>query len=152
MHHNWIISSYFTSFYRLGCSGLYQPRSWQLSRMFSTLPLLQCHVLRIANCHCRQTRYYLLVLWSILMSIFTLMAFMVPSGLQAETARPFTFFNSSGAIQPDFLDYWGNAYRPVLYSFGSIHLILSIWMLLEYFIINWPNFRLPSLYYDLVAR
>ena len=86
------------------------------------------------------------------MSIFTLMAFMVPTGLQAETTRPFNFFNSSGAIQPDFLAYWGNAYRPVLYTFGSIHLILSIWMVLEYFIINWPNFRLPSLYYNLVAR
>jgi hypothetical protein len=86
------------------------------------------------------------------MSIFTLMAFMVPTDLQAETARPFTFFNSSGAIQPDFLAYWGSAYRPVLYTFGSIHLILSIWMLLEYFIINWPNFRLPSIYYSLVAR
>ena len=139
---------------RLDCSGLSPPRSSQLSRMFSTqyTYYYKSNVMWIAIFHCSQTRYYLLIFWSILMSIFTLMAFMVPTDLEAQTARPFTFFNSSGAIQPDFLSYWGSAYRPVLYTFGSIHLILSRWMLLEYFIINWPNFRLPSLYYNLLAR
>ena len=80
------------------------------------------------------------------------MAFVVPTNLQAETVRPFTFLNASGAIQPEFLSYWQGAYRPVLYTFGSVHLILSIWMVLEYFIVKWPNFRLPSLYYTLVSR
>jgi hypothetical protein len=83
------------------------------------------------------------------MSVLTLMAFMIPEDLQEN--RTFTFFNASGAIQPDFLDYWRGAYRPVLYTFGTFHLILSIWMALEYFIINWPNFRLPPVYYSLKA-
>ena len=99
---------------------------------------------------CRLERHRLLVLWSILMSVFTLMAFMIPENLIEN--RSFTFFNASGAIQPDFLGYWRDAYRPVLYTFGTFHLILSIWMVLEYFIINWPNFRRPKVYYSLKAQ
>lgn len=102
----------------------------------------------------RQTRYTLLVLWSILMSIFTLMAFAIPDQISKEErgALFYTFFNASGAIQPSFLRYWGEAYRPVLYVFGTVHLIMSIWMVLEYFIVNWPNFRLPSLFYSIVTK
>ena len=82
------------------------------------------------------------------------MAFVIPDVLSDEDRRSlvYTFFNASGPIQPNFLGYWGNAYRPVLYVFGVGHLILSIWMVLEYFILNWPNFRLPSLYYSIVSR
>ena len=102
------------------------------------------------NFVCRLQRHILLVLWTILMSVFTLMAFMIPDDLKEN--HIFTFFNASGAIQPDFLGYWRGAYRPVLYTFGIFHLILSIWMVLEYFIITWPNFRLPSMYYSLRKR
>lgn len=82
------------------------------------------------------------------------MAFVIPDRLSDDERQSlvYTFFNSSGAIQPDFLSFWRGAYRPVLYVFGSIHLILSIWMVLEYFIINWPNFKLPSIYYSLITR
>ena len=88
------------------------------------------------------------------MSIFTLMAFTAPVDLNKERSDyyEFTFSDTAGAIHPHFLSYWRGAYRPVLYTFGSIHLILSIWMVLEYFVINWPNFRLPSIYYSFIAR
>lgn len=81
------------------------------------------------------------------MNIFTLMAFAIPEGNLTSTQRSaivYTFLNASGAIQPVFLSYWNGAYQPVLYSFGSIHLILSIWMVLDYFVVNWPYFKLPS--------
>lgn len=40
---------------------------------------------------------------------------------------------------------WFSEY--LLYIFGSLHLFFSLWMLLEYFIINWPNFSLPRILY-----
>ena len=104
----------------------------------------------------RSQRHILLILWSILMSIFTLMAFMIPNDpdqlSELVLNSSFNFFSASGAIQPKFLRYWQNAYRPVLYTFGSVHLFLSIWMFLEYFIVNWPNFKLPNLCYSLMTR
>lgn len=83
------------------------------------------------------------------------MAFAIPDPLSDEVRQSliYTFANASGAIKPAFIRYWGDgAYQPVLYTFGSIHLILSIWMVLEYFIINWPNFRLPSFFYSVLTR
>ena len=82
------------------------------------------------------------------------MAFAIPESLSDDERSSlfYTFYNASGAIRPDFLQYWGDgAYPPVLYTFGSIHLILSIWMVLEYFIVNWPNFRLPSFFYSVLT-
>ena len=40
----------------------------------------------------------------------------------------------------------------VLYAYGIVHLILSLWMVLEYFVVNWPNFRLPKFYYRLKSQ
>ena len=116
-----------------------------------------CALLRLlpACLSYRKTRYYLLVFWSILMSIFTLMAFAIPDPLSdvQRKALVYVFSNASGAIKPAIISYWRDgAYPVVLYTFGSIHLILSIWMVLEYFIINWPNFRLPSLFYSVITR
>ena len=115
------------------------------------------YILCILTVHlsCRKTRYYLLVFWSILMSIFTLMAFAIPDPLSDEKRMSlvYIFSNASGAIKPAFITYWREgSYPPVLYTFGSVHLILSIWMVLEYFIINWPNFRLPSFFYYVLTR
>jgi hypothetical protein len=36
----------------------------------------------------------------------------------------------------------------LLYILGGIHLLFSLWMLLEYFVINWPNFSLPRIVYS----
>ena len=79
------------------------------------------------------------------------MAFTVPNQLRSPSF-PYTFFNASGAIEPEYLSYWRGAYRPVKLVFGSFHLLLSIWMVLEYFVVNWPNFKLPRLYYYFITR
>ena len=102
----------------------------------------------------RSERHILLVLWSILMSIFTLMAFTIPKQLRDQSfpENITGFLDASGAIRPEFEEYFQHAYRPVLYIFGSGHLLLSIWMSLEYFIVNWPNFKLPNFYYSLMTR
>lgn len=35
----------------------------------------------------------------------------------------------------------------LLYGFGGLHLFFSLWMLLEYFTVNWFNFGLPRIVY-----
>ena len=35
-------------------------------------------------------------------------------------------------------------YFVILYMLGSVHLLFSIWMVTEYFLLNWNNFVLPS--------
>ena len=35
-------------------------------------------------------------------------------------------------------------YYIALYILGSVHLLVSIWMVTEYFMLNWNNFVLPS--------
>ena len=54
-----------------------------------------------------------------------------------------TFEESIGAFVPAFPDW----FRIVLFLFGAIHLFFSLWMLIEYFLINWKNFRLPHFFY-----
>ena len=56
----------------------------------------------------------------------------------------YSFSNASGAIKPDADDWFEDN---VLYIFGTFHLILSLWMLVEYFVVNKPNFVLPRLFY-----
>ena len=36
-------------------------------------------------------------------------------------------------------------YRPVLYTLGSIHLILAMWMILQYYAKHWTNLRFEVL-------
>ena len=100
----------------------------------------------------RSQRHILLVLWSIFMSILTLMAFTVPDHLRETSFSFLTFFNASGPIQPQYLPYWRGSYGQVKLVFGSFHLFLSLWMFLEYIIVNWPNFKLPRLYYAFITR
>ncbi len=44
--------------------------------------------------------------------------------------------NQTLAIQPDRPDWLAD----FLYAFGAIHLILSLWMVIEYYAVNWPHF------------
>ena len=37
----------------------------------------------------------------------------------------------------------------VFFVLGAIHLFLSLWIVVEYFVINWPHFRLPGFCYTL---
>ena len=39
-------------------------------------------------------------------------------------------------------------YYIALYILGSVHLLFSIWMVTEYFMLNWNNFVLPSFIYQ----
>ena len=48
-------------------------------------------------------------------------------------------------FRPDLRYPWFTYY--LLYILGGIHLFFSIWMLLEYFLTNWPNFSLPKILY-----
>jgi hypothetical protein len=80
------------------------------------------------------------------------MAFTVPDDLRGPFSPFITFFDASGAIRPQYLPYWRDTYGVVALVFGLFHLFLSLWMFLEYFVINWPNFKLPRLYYTFITR
>ncbi len=56
----------------------------------------------------------------------------------------FSFREAAGGIRPD-VDDWFEKY--LLYILGAFHLVLTLWMLVEYFVINLPNFVLPRYFY-----
>ena len=53
----------------------------------------------------------------------------------------FTLRNASGAVAPVVARWFGGI---LLYILGAFHLIFSLWMAVEYFVGNLPNFVLPS--------
>ena len=59
-----------------------------------------------------------------------------------------TFEQAAGTYFPE-VDNW---FTIVLYIFGAFHLFFSLWMLVEYFLINWKNFVLPQYFYYPIAR
>ena len=42
-----------------------------------------------------------------------------------------------------------NSYVIATFVLGALYFILTIWMLLEYFIVTWPHFVLPEILYTL---
>ncbi len=51
---------------------------------------------------------------------------------------------TAGSFTPNHI-YDG--YIILIYVFGSLHLLLSIWMVMEYFLLNWSSFVIPSSIY-----
>ena len=51
---------------------------------------------------------------------------------------------SVSPVRPEVDDWYGVW---ALCVFGSIHLLLSLWMVVEHFVDNWPNFVIPRVYY-----
>ena len=39
-----------------------------------------------------------------------------------------------------------------IYVLGSLHLLLAIWMVMEYFIVTWPHFVLPEFLYKICFK
>ena len=58
---------------------------------------------------------------------------------------------SGGAIKPDVQSYFRNY---LLYVLGGFHLFFSLWMFVEYFVVNYPNFvlPLPTFFYTVFKR
>ena len=58
---------------------------------------------------------------------------------------------SGGAIKPDVQSYFRNY---LLYLLGGFHLFFSLWMFVEYFVVNYPNFvfPLPNFFYTVFKR
>ncbi len=56
----------------------------------------------------------------------------------------YSVLEAAGPIRPDLDDWIG---KFALFILGPIHLVLSLWMLVEYFAVNWPNFVLPRYIY-----
>ena len=56
-----------------------------------------------------------------------------------------------GIIDLDNMDVfiW---YYIALYVLGSVHLLVSTWMVTEYFMLNWNNFVLPSFISKIVTK
>ncbi len=58
-----------------------------------------------------------------------------------EDHNRYSFKGASGAIRPE-VDTW---FYVALYVFGTLHLLFSLWMFVEYIIVNCPNFVYPRL-------
>lgn len=67
----------------------------------------------------------------------------------SHTLCSITLRDTAGAILPDE-DYRSWFFDVVLFVFGTFHLIFSLWMFTEYFVVNWPNFVLHPLFYKIV--
>ena len=78
------------------------------------------------------------------------------SDLDAPNNTVFTFFGTVGALLPGTLPYMVrngvDVFAVLLFLGGVIHLILALWFVIEYFIINWQNFRLPRFTYRLLSK
>ena len=59
--------------------------------------------------------------------------------------------DAAGAIRPDVHDYFHNY---LLYILGGFHLIVTVWMVVEYFVVNYFNFifPLPAAFYKFSER
>ncbi len=65
----------------------------------------------------------------------------------------YTFRSVAGAITPMVLEYFSEtAFRVLLYAGGAIHLIITLWFVVEYIIVNWPNFRAPRFVYRILSK
>ncbi|XP_019849736.1 PREDICTED: inositol 1,4,5-trisphosphate receptor type 1-like isoform X1 [Amphimedon queenslandica] len=73
-------------------------------------------------------RYRLLMFLTVLLNLFVLFVYKVPT-------------EATGVHLP-MVPEWFIPY--MLFILGGFHLILSLWVFIEYFIINWPHFSLPS--------
>ncbi|XP_019861438.1 PREDICTED: uncharacterized protein LOC100634093 isoform X2 [Amphimedon queenslandica] len=86
--------------------------------------------------HALRTR--LLILLTIILNLFILFLYAVPDRAKGNN-RPFL---------PDF-PLW---FTIVFYVLGAGHLLLALWIVVEYFIINWPHFKLPTFAYNARAK
>lgn len=62
-----------------------------------------------------------------------------------------TWPDAAGPIKPN-VDLYFRSY--LLFLLGAVHLIFSLWMVVEYFVVNYPNFifPLPSFFYTAFKR
>ena len=56
----------------------------------------------------------------------------------------FYLYSSRFPTDDPLYDPW---YLIVLRFFGAIHLLLALWMVIEYFLTNWPHFKVHYLFY-----
>lgn len=120
---------------------------------------------------CSSQRYYLLLFVTFLLNLFVLITFSVPEDRRNDSMKsehPYTYHmwvfypllcyshsatwpDSAGAIKPDVQLYFR---RYLLFILGSFHLLMSLWMVVEYFVVNYPNFHfpLPSFFYTIFER
>jgi inositol 1,4,5-triphosphate receptor type 1 len=97
-------------------------------------------------------RHFILIFLTLLLNALVLF------GLNGPEERVSNISNSSSApleyFRPNFMPPSPPWFHPLLYLFGAIHLILAIWMVLQYFVKHWCNisFSMPlvnSIVYDI---
>ncbi len=63
----------------------------------------------------------------------------------SETVCPIAFDFQNGTVNDGF----SNEYVIATFVLGGVFATLTLWMLLEYFIVTWPHFVLPHFLYTL---
>lgn len=108
-------------------------------------PVLIIMLLSVITIFSRQ-RYWFLLLLTLALNIFIIIDPTV--ALRNNLA----FINSSdprfgGNVVPFPFFHRNNLLFLIVILLGILHSFFSIWMVLEYFILNWPNFVLPEFLY-----
>ena len=118
----------------------------------------------------REHRHHLLLFITLLLNLFVLSLFTVPERLRYQhsiinykfkfvffsrrpsgtenPSRPDVLFGVTGNTSTTNLEiFW---LRYPLYILGAAHLFLAVWMVVEYFLTNFPHFNLPEIFYKLM--
>lgn len=91
-----------------------------------------------------RTRYWLLLLITLLLNIF-FMIYYEPQG-PGGIGCPHLFAGAGNFTLNPALN---TSYVIANFVLGTLYFLLTVWMLLEYFIVTWPHFVLPEFLYTL---
>lgn len=90
-------------------------------------------------------RYWLLILLIIILNILFIVYFTPPRGEEIVCPSILSFSNNSLNENLD------EDYVALTVVVGAAFALLSVWMLLEYFIVMWPHFVLPKIMYTFLG-
>jgi inositol 1,4,5-triphosphate receptor type 1 len=83
-------------------------------------------------------RYWLLLFITLLLNLFLLLTFSVPEDRRNDATNA-TWPDAAGSFKPDVQNYFRSF---LLFVLGGFHLLLALWMVAEYFVVNYPHFFL----------
>ena len=129
---------------------MYREHSY-LIHIPSLCPLWPCPCVCVCVCMCV---YILLFSWHFMMSVCILCRKLEGNHFHLCVCVPHSLYSPKGSvpdpISPDVLPPFGE----YLLLLGLLHLFFSLWMVAEYFVVNWPNFiiKLPDFVFSIKKR
>ena len=91
-----------------------------------------------------QPRYWFLLLLTLVLNILVIVGYSDPNNMEEGRVQVIRNLDENSTITNP------NVKKPLaiaIYVLGGLHLLLAIWMVMEYFIVTWPHFVLPEFLY-----